>query len=216
MSAFRALYIAERSRKKESPRITSTFQRKFWSRSKSSKDGSLEKNNLPSIPDPVLTGVRTYIERAPFDGENSMRSQENIFPPNNQSILVTKQFSSGKVASRHSVCESFIIDYNRYHMTDLRLRLTKLYELQGLRVILVLGGLVYFEAPWNTNWQLRCESRVLIMAFILWLEFAIHAKHSRWKRSEIDRHRSFKQIIVSCPMMMIPGTQNSFSRSLLR
>ena len=129
VSAYRALYVAERSRKQESPKFNSTYRERLWSHSKSLKTSNKGTGNLPSVPNPTLSGVRTYIERAPVNEGSLTASQDKFLPPNDQSILVTKELSSHKVNSRLRIYEGCIDKSRRHHPTKNRLRHTKWYNL---------------------------------------------------------------------------------------
>ncbi|KAL8949083.1 MAG: hypothetical protein Q9222_004773, partial [Ikaeria aurantiellina] len=78
ISAYRALFVVERSRPQESPRYISKLRAKLWERSKDSHETRVGGNGgLPSIPAPTLSGMQTYINHAPYSDERSTRTGES-------------------------------------------------------------------------------------------------------------------------------------------
>ncbi|KAL8711212.1 MAG: hypothetical protein Q9220_004357 [cf. Caloplaca sp. 1 TL-2023] len=80
ISAYRALFVVERSRHHETPRYISRLRAKLWERSKDSHETRNNNNNnkgLPSIPAPTLSGMQTFINHAPYGDERSMKTDES-------------------------------------------------------------------------------------------------------------------------------------------
>lgn len=84
VSAFRALFVAQRASKQALPaNNTSTF-RGIWSKRTRSR------NALPEVPSPTFTGVRTFIRRCPYDEE----PQDIGTPMHGSGIRITQNISS--------------------------------------------------------------------------------------------------------------------------
>lgn len=90
LTSYRSLFVKDQSLNRQSPpeRTRTRFSKeRLWNRSAKGED--LEHQvGLPSVPNPVLTGVRTFIESAPYDG-NSTRSDDCFLPLQGRNILVT-------------------------------------------------------------------------------------------------------------------------------
>lgn len=88
ISAFRALFVAHRASKHQSPGQDGSTSRSIWNKKLRSR------NNLPEVPSPTFTGVRTYIRQYPYDAEESGDME---LPSQAQRIVVTHNISSEKV-----------------------------------------------------------------------------------------------------------------------
>ncbi|KAL9599041.1 MAG: hypothetical protein Q9219_004075 [cf. Caloplaca sp. 3 TL-2023] len=86
LTAFRALFVAERSQKQESPRGTYTnkFPIKYWHGTKNS-DGGREQKSLPHLPGPQLTGVHSLINHMPYEQERPTSHGQQRWPSQSHS-----------------------------------------------------------------------------------------------------------------------------------
>lgn len=91
VSAFRALYVAHRASKQNSPFYPGFTSRSLWSKI------SKSRNNLPDVPSPSFTGVRTFVQRAPYGREILRDSPDMELPLRGSRIVVTRDVSTETV-----------------------------------------------------------------------------------------------------------------------
>ncbi len=90
ITAFRALFVAHRASKQQSPAYRSSGSRSVWSKIVRRRD------DLPATPAPAHTGARTYIRHSPYAGSLD-GSRDMELPLQGPGILVTHDISSDKV-----------------------------------------------------------------------------------------------------------------------
>ncbi|KAL8767211.1 MAG: hypothetical protein Q9209_006216 [Squamulea sp. 1 TL-2023] len=71
ITAYRALFVVERSHMQKSPRYNSQALAKLRNRSKDSYE-TQANNNLPSIPAPILSRMRNFVQQTPYNGGHQM------------------------------------------------------------------------------------------------------------------------------------------------
>ena len=76
ITAYRALFIVERSRAQESPRYISRVRPNIWDRSRDSHEVQ-GKNGLPGIPAPTFPESQTFGHQPPYHGECSTSGGES-------------------------------------------------------------------------------------------------------------------------------------------
>lgn len=97
MTSYRSLFVRDKAtdhgKKSPSPRDVvrsgTGYRRKLWSRGK----GEEEKQGveMPTLPDPTLTGMRTVIGRARGYDERFSRSEDFFLPAGAKGIVVTRE-----------------------------------------------------------------------------------------------------------------------------
>ncbi|KAL8778273.1 MAG: hypothetical protein Q9213_007493 [Squamulea squamosa] len=92
LTSYRSLFVKDKSTKKKSPRYnnnTTSYRKKLFSREKREEAEGVE---MPTLPDPTLTGVRTVIGRT-GDYEQFSRSEDCFLPPppTASGIVVTRE-----------------------------------------------------------------------------------------------------------------------------
>ncbi|KAI4252832.1 MAG: hypothetical protein L6R42_007817, partial [Xanthoria sp. 1 TBL-2021] len=88
ITSYRSLFVKDKSTDKKSPRHRSTsYKRKLWSREKREEKGV----EMPTMPDPTLTGMRTVIGRARGYDDRFSRSEDFFLPPTAKGIVVTRE-----------------------------------------------------------------------------------------------------------------------------
>ncbi len=93
-TAFRALFVAHQAMKYRSPAENASTSRKLWS----GKAKSSQSKELPAIPSPVLSGVRTYIRGSQYGGGSFGRGGDDTeLPLQGPGIIVTQNIHSEKV-----------------------------------------------------------------------------------------------------------------------
>ncbi|KAL2037823.1 hypothetical protein N7G274_009548 [Stereocaulon virgatum] len=104
--AFRALFVAQKPSKHQSPRQQNEDRtsQSLWR--KDNKAGG-----VPGVPEPSFTGVSTYVRQGPYDVESHDGSQDIEMPTQKPGIRVTHDISSTK-ADQHGMLkpstESFV------------------------------------------------------------------------------------------------------------
>lgn len=83
VTAFRALFAAERSQRQESPRYTAKSRTKYWHETKDSEEAR-ENRRLPSNLEPNLAGVQGVIHQVSYEDERSTRSGQQLHPSQGQ------------------------------------------------------------------------------------------------------------------------------------
>ena len=91
ITAFRALFVAHRASKLQSPAQHTSTSRSIWSKIVGRHD------DLPAAPTPTFDGARTYIRHSPCGGSSFEGSRDMEFPLQGPGILVTHDISSDKV-----------------------------------------------------------------------------------------------------------------------
>ena len=91
ITAFRALFVAHRASKQQSPAQYSSKTRSIWRKSDRHHD------DIPVIRVPSGTGVRTYIRQSPYSADSFEESRDIELPLHGPGILVTQHMSSEKV-----------------------------------------------------------------------------------------------------------------------
>ncbi|KAL8767327.1 MAG: hypothetical protein Q9209_006165 [Squamulea sp. 1 TL-2023] len=88
LTSYRSLFVKDKSTKKKSPRYnnTTSYRKKLFSREKREAKGV----EMPTLPDPTLTGVRTVIGRAGAY-EQFSRSRDGFLPLTASGIVVTRE-----------------------------------------------------------------------------------------------------------------------------
>ena len=88
ISAFRALFVAHRASKQQSPAYKLSDSRSFWS------GKPRFRQNMPTAPSPTFTGVKTFVRQAPYEASSIGGSQDMELPLRGPQILVTQNLSS--------------------------------------------------------------------------------------------------------------------------
>ena len=96
VSAFRALFVAHRASKPQSPAHGSKM-RSIWNRRYS-------PNESPRIPSPSFTGVRTVISQDPYNKNDSEASGKIELLSRGPGIMVTQDMSSEMVRYPETRC----------------------------------------------------------------------------------------------------------------
>ena len=105
MTAFRALFVAHRALKQQSPNQQDGLtSRSIWSKRSRSRDNSL------TIPSPLFTGVRTYIGKSSHNGSVSQEPIHVELSSQGLGILVTKNISSKEVGNLIALSRLIYID----------------------------------------------------------------------------------------------------------
>lgn len=93
-TAFRALFVAHQAMKYRSPPANGSSSWRSWSK----KSKSSRSKDLPEIPTPVLSGVRTHIRGSQYGGRSYDRSGDDMeMPLQGRGITVTHVVHSEKV-----------------------------------------------------------------------------------------------------------------------
>lgn len=92
ITAFRALFVAHRASKQQSPALRASASRSIWSKLVRRYD------DRPSAPAPTYTGAGTYIRHSPYGAGSFERSRDMELPLQGQGILVTHDISSDKIS----------------------------------------------------------------------------------------------------------------------
>ncbi|KAL8851146.1 MAG: hypothetical protein Q9221_003949 [Calogaya cf. arnoldii] len=88
LTSYRSLFVKDKSTDKKSPKYHSTsYKRKLWSREKREQKGV----EMPTLPNPTLTGMRTVIGRARGYDDGYSRSEDFFLPPTTKGIVVTRE-----------------------------------------------------------------------------------------------------------------------------
>ncbi|KAI4273787.1 MAG: hypothetical protein L6R38_006249 [Xanthoria sp. 2 TBL-2021] len=88
ITSYRSLFVKDKSTDKKSPRYHSTsYKRKLWSREKREE----KRVEMPTMPDPTLTEMRTVIGRARGYDDRFSRSEDFFLPPTAKGIVVTRE-----------------------------------------------------------------------------------------------------------------------------
>jgi len=90
ISAFRALFVAQRASKQASPAKNTSTPSSVWRMRTRPRDA------LPELPSATFTGVRTFIHQCPYDEE----SQTMDIPLQESGIRVTHNISSESVSCK--------------------------------------------------------------------------------------------------------------------
>lgn len=105
ITAFRALFVAHRASKQQSPAHHASTSRSIWSKLVGRHD------DLPACPAPAFTGARTYIRHSPYGAGSFEGSRDMELPLQGPGILVTHDISSDKTnqhGARKPSAESFV------------------------------------------------------------------------------------------------------------
>ena len=95
-TAFRALFVAHQAKKYRSPAENPSTSRKLWS----GKARSSQSKELPAIPSPVLSDVRTYLRGSQDGGGSFDRGGDDMeLPLQGPGIIMTQNIHSKKVKS---------------------------------------------------------------------------------------------------------------------
>lgn len=92
ITSYRSLFVKDKStdHNKKSPRdlrSSTGYKRKLWSREKREEEGV----EMPTLPDPTLTGMRTVIGRARGYDDRFSRSEDFFLPSTAKGIVVTRE-----------------------------------------------------------------------------------------------------------------------------
>lgn len=92
ITAFRALFVAHRASKQQSPAHHASTSRSLLSKVVRRHD------DLPSAPAPTFTGTGTYIRHSPYGAGSFEESRDVELPLQGPGILVTHDISSDKIS----------------------------------------------------------------------------------------------------------------------
>ncbi|CAL8576790.1 hypothetical protein XPA_002655 [Xanthoria parietina] len=97
ITSYRSLFVKEKStdnKKSPSPRdvrSSTGYRRKLWSRETREEGGKKGGVEMPTLPDPTLTGMRTVIGRARGYDDRFSRSEDFFLPATAKGIVVTRE-----------------------------------------------------------------------------------------------------------------------------
>lgn len=92
ITAFRALFVAHRTSKQQSPAHHASTSRSIWSRI------VRRDEDLPAALAPTFTGARTYIRYSPYGSGSFKGSRDMELPLQGPGIRVTHDISSDKIS----------------------------------------------------------------------------------------------------------------------
>ncbi|KAL8646828.1 MAG: hypothetical protein Q9226_006694 [Calogaya cf. arnoldii] len=88
LTSYRSLFVKDKPTDKKSPKNHSTsYKRKLWSREKREQKGV----EMPTLPNPTLTGMRTVIGRTRGYDDGYSRSEDFFLPSTTKGIVVTRE-----------------------------------------------------------------------------------------------------------------------------
>lgn len=93
ITSYRSLFVKDKStdNNKKSPRdvrSSTGYKRKLWSSREKREEGTKQGVEMPTLPDPTLTWMRTVIGRARGYDDRFSRSEEFFLPPIAKGIVV--------------------------------------------------------------------------------------------------------------------------------
>lgn len=110
ITSYRSLFVKEKStdnKKSPSPRdvrSSTGYRRKLWSREEKREEGGKKGGvEMPTLPDPTLTGMRTVIGRARGYDDRFSRSEDFFLPSTAKGIVVTRE------ADVRMVCPFYVL-----------------------------------------------------------------------------------------------------------
>ena len=111
ITSYRSLFVKEKStdnKKSPSPRdvrSSTGYRRKLWSRETREEGGKKGGVEMPTLPDPTLTGMRTVIGRARGYDDRFSRSEDFFLPATAKGIVVTRE------ADVRMVCPFYVLPF---------------------------------------------------------------------------------------------------------
>ena len=104
ITSYRSLFVKDKSTEnnKKSPRDLRSgtgYKRKLWSSLEKREEGRKQGVEMPTLPDPTLTGMRTVIGRARGYDDRFSRSEDFFLPPTAKGIVVMREADVRTVCS---------------------------------------------------------------------------------------------------------------------
>ncbi|KAL8917236.1 MAG: hypothetical protein Q9208_008075 [Pyrenodesmia sp. 3 TL-2023] len=102
ITTFRALFVAERSQKQESPRNTGKVKLKYWHGTKDSEEAK-EHRDRPGTPIPNLAGAQSSAQPTSSEEERSTRDGHRLQPSQSHSRAPSEAHSHTQILSSHEM-----------------------------------------------------------------------------------------------------------------